>query len=291
LSILLLARACWLQGSASIPRTGVIAASAAFPFATWLLVSTGHLLPQTAHAKALFFAQTDWSVAHRASVLAGAIIESGLLLLLVGGFTIRRGGWVRTSFVLAVLVVATTTIPGAVVWNDYRYLTPLVPALLANLASRSSMMGRVLTVGASAVSLSFLPSSITTLRDEHEYWRDEMQLLSATIKHIPAHSVVLIHDAGIVAWLAPKLHLVDVVGLKSPRSIEWHRKFTHRTCEYGDALDGIARESNATYALALKDEPCSCIPASLQAKGWHVSRIAGPSHYRLFKLARPSQAR
>jgi hypothetical protein len=83
------------------------------------------------------------------------------------------------------------------------------------------------------------------------------------------------------------LHLVDVVGLKTPSSIAWHRRYTRDTCDYGDALDGIARQSRAQYALLLPDEVWGCIGTSLQTKGWTLQRIPTEGAYRLFKLSAP----
>lgn len=114
--------------------------------------------------------------------------------------------------------------------------------------------------------------------------------MSASLAPLPAASRILVHDAGLAAWVAPSMHLIDVVGLKTPSSIASHKSATLDSCHWGAALDQIARSQNARYALVLQRPFWNCVGSNLADRGWTLSPL--PSHggeYQLYALSRPPE--
>ncbi len=109
-----------------------------------------------------------------------------------------------------------------------------------------------------------------------------------TMAQLPPDTTVLIHDAGIVAWGRPHARLIDIVGLKTPSSVAFHRAYTRGACEWGRTLDAIARENRATYALILQGPFWGCVGTNLAMAGWVLTPLpSGQSRYQLYRIAKP----
>lgn len=110
------------------------------------------------------------------------------------------------------------------------------------------------------------------------------------VDKLPPGEKILLHDAGYVAWANSAYPMVDVVGLKSPKSIYYHRAYTSEQGQRGRALDHIARESGERYFIALKGVTgyWMNLPATLEQSGWKLQPMnaAEPGDYVLYSIDR-----
>jgi len=110
--------------------------------------------------------------------------------------------------------------------------------------------------------------------------------------HVPADAVVMVHDAGYIS-LQGRQPLVDLVGLKTPASVEAHRRFTWSQCRRDPrAMDAIARASGARYLVVLDDwDRIFELSAGLRQAGWSVLRAdgeRGATQYSVYRIAQPA---
>lgn len=293
LAILLIGRQCWRAPWTEALRTIAIAAAVAVPLEMWIFFETGHLVPQTAGAKIAFFAFWNWPVYWRIFVAFKVFAMTGFIVLLPGLLAYRGIGVTRGVFVVGVIAVEIALLPDAFGWNHGRYLVPLMPALLAGIAELSSEKGgSALTALVGAIALAIMPSSVEILRSDQLLTATESMVLPHTLSQVPDGGIVMIHDAGLPAWYAPRLRLIDVAGLKTPSNIEWHRKFTKSECGQGPASAAIARQSGAQYLLSLRYAPWNCIATGMRELGWKVDPLPSTgSGYQLYRLTAPTSAR
>lgn len=282
-----------LAGSGARIKTIALAAAPAALFALWYLVETGVPFPNTGGAKVAFFAETHLPLLQRTSIALVAVAGAGFLPLGIGLLRIRSvpAGWCVGVFALCWLVMAIWALPSALMHNHFRYLGPLIPALLyllaGMLAERRSIVLPAVLIGWTAMTLSlslpqFMPGMRFVAEGVHaaQYVRDK----------VPAGSTVLVHDAGIVAWMEPNVRIVDVVGLKTPPSALAHQRHTTRTGDWGKALDQIACQSGATHLVALKDDGFwENVAASLAKEGWmlEAQRLPDGIGYAVYKISHP----
>jgi hypothetical protein len=103
--------------------------------------------------------------------------------------------------------------------------------------------------------------------------------------------VIMVHDAGYIS-LRGSQPLIDLVGLKSPSSVEAHRRYTWTACRRDPrALDVIARASEAKYLVVLDDwDRIFELSAGLRRAGWSVLRAdreRGATRYTVYRIAHP----
>lgn len=275
-------------------RVALLAGVAALPFLIWVYVSTGSPLPNTSGAKVAFFAEGDWPIGRRVEVIAAAFAQNGFVLLLFGLFPLwfLRAGRASLFYIAAVLLVAAWALPGSLSWNEGRYLAPLVPVLLYGFtALRSHRLGTVLMSALAAWSVVTGISAVSHLARDRAAVSTDLRAISGMLHSVPRGSVVLVHDAGMPAWVDAPVLLVDVVGLKTPRSSEAHRALTHRSCAWGPALDRIARSAGAQYIVALRTGLWNCTVTNLQARGWDAKALSpAQGRYELYRLKPPAAA-
>ncbi|MFC2970196.1 hypothetical protein [Acidimangrovimonas pyrenivorans] len=266
-----------------------LAMASAMPWTIWVWLVTGHPLPTTASAKIAFYADTDTPLFERLHALGFALLESKLAPLVALGSVgfLRSGGWPCKVFVAGVLGVSMTELPHSVDFNDARYLAPLMPIFVAGLAAWRRTESAIVLVA--AWTLFWAPSDLHRLQSERQFDKRQLALVGQMTAPLPAGARVLIHDAGMVAWAAPRLHLVDAVGLETPSSISWHEKFTKEACAWSRALDHIAREGRVHYALILEQPFWRCIGENLAQAGWRLTPLpSSGSVYQLFRLTAPA---
>jgi len=288
LALLLLGRQCWGASPAVIARTLGLAGAMALPWLGWIYAETGQLIPATASAKIAFFAEDQQSFPSRLLLLGTALSASFLLPFFVIGLVGAQ--WHVRVFVLAVLAVAVLTLPGSMAWNDGRYQAPLLPALLVGIAGLRELRSGRLVLGLLCVwTVALLPHHIELLSRQ----RAANSRSVAAFQHIggslPPGTRVLVHDAGMIAWAAPHLKLTDAVGLKTPPSADFHRRYTRRSCEWDHALDAIARRNHVAYAVVLEEPFWRCVGTNLARAGWLMTEI-GPgsdTRYRFYRVAPP----
>lgn len=279
LAALLMARDLWLRRDWRRPA---IAALVALPFFLWLWAATGSVLPNTIGAKAAWF-RDDYGWGERLGRVGTSILLSFMVPPMIGLVPLwkRPAGRLLLLFLALWIGTVTVTYPNAMWSNDGRYWANAVPILcygLGPLTQRAVLGGVLLTFG--LLQLHPVPHG--------NPWAPMIE----AARRLPAGSTVLIHDAGEIAYANPPLKLVDVVGLKTPRSAEIVRAHHSRACRWGPALDQIARESGARYLIAMDHDLWACIPRNLAEEGWTVSPIhADPGAFTIYAIAPPSARR
>lgn len=275
-----------------------LAIAAALPWCLWYLIETGLPFPNTAGAKIVFFAQAMFPLGERFEFWSRALAISLLLPLFpaAAGLGRVRAGWCGAVFGATWLLLGLLTLPSSLAFNDARYLAPLVPVLVHGLAGLcgSTRLGSWYLLAlvpyslfTGAMGLSRLQVSIF---GEPRIWAPAADFVR---DHVPPGSVVLVHDAGWVAWKEPKVRLVDVVGLKTPESAKVHARFRSRDCQWGPALSHIAAANRATHLMVLQQPFWDCVGTNLQEQGWRLTPVfADPGGFSVFRIAPPSvQAR
>lgn len=286
LSALSLAQSVRNASAARRSSAIAIAILVSLPFLSWSYFETGHLLPSTMAAKLAFFREGNWPMSDRVAVFSRAIYSSGFIVLIPGLAGLRD--WRAWAFLASVILFLVAVLPGAFTWNDARYLGPLVPVFILGFAqaSRTSAMSCFIILLALSVAVT-APRRIADLNRSRTWNEAQAAALHASLAPLRPGSRILVHDAGIPAWVAPRMHLIDVVGLKTPSSIEAHENMTVAACNWGKAIDRIARTNRAQNALVLEAPFWRCVKSNLEDEGWTFTMLPSESEYRLYAITPP----
>jgi hypothetical protein len=155
---------------------------------------------------------------------------------------------------------------------------------------------------AAAQALILLPKHFTVYRTG--IWMMTVEyadVASFCNEHLPPGSRILIHDAGYISY-ATKFPLTDMVGLKTPSSIEVHKQLTYLSKGQARsvAISKIAASSRANYLIVIGSwERMFHISDGLRSKGWIVepvrvsngsnplglSPVNGFDHFTIFRIS------
>lgn len=278
---------CWLdrRDLRRLVFNGALALAAALPWLILYTVYTGWPIPNTGGAKVAFFAEATLGWRARWEILLGVVISGllGPLWLSIPALARRPAGLCALVFLICWLGLTAFVFPGGLHHNWFRYVSMVLPALLLGWAiifARKAawhplllalLLGWTLFTGASGVRI-YLDRSHTEALDR------AAQFIGAKL---PRDSVILVHDAGYLAWALPDHRLVDVVGLKSAASMEWHRRYTAQTGNRDVALNGIATGATAQYLVALADPPgfWGELALALKRSGWTLQPLSPVKDY------------
>lgn len=289
--------AAWAKATAPALTTLLLAAATAAPFVVWLRVDTGAWWPQTMDAKRLFFAEGCRPALFKGR-FAWALIEDWLALTLplAAGLAVAatdRLGRIGLATACGVLGVFAWTLPGGLAHNDFRYLTPVLAPWgilgFARLAARPGAVGSGASVLAALwIALSW-PARDLDLRYAAEL-KDSAEWVGA---HADAGATVLVHDAGALSVFTDR-PLVDLVGLKTPSSVEAHASRTWQSCgaDRATAIAAIARRSRARYVVIGEEwARYFHVAEALAGHGWRLTLVRGrPANargYDVFRLDPP----
>jgi hypothetical protein len=271
----------------------LLALASFLPWSIWYLVETGAPFPNTAGAKVIFFGQAVLPFPKRLLFWGQAIYASLLLPLLPAalGLAWVRAGWCGALFAAVWLLVALVTLPGSLAFNDARYLAVIVPVLtygLAGIAARQTWGRWYVLALASFTAVTFVHAA-SRLHDEIVVGAPVWERPADFVRdHVPPGSVVLVHDAGWVAWKNPRVKLIDVVGLKSPASAEVHRRYRARDCQWGPALSEIAAKNQATHVVVLEQLFWNCVGRNLREAGWRTTPVyREPGYFAVYRIQAP----
>ena len=106
-------------------------------------------------------------------------------------------------------------------------------------------------------------------------------------EHLPPGSRILIHDAGYLSY-ATKFPLTDMVGLKTPSSVEFHKDLTYPSNgkDRVVAISKIAASSHANYMIVIGSwEIMFHISDGLRSKGWSVEPVRVPNGLNPLRLS------
>lgn len=286
-------------------RDVVLAGIVALPFLAWTWMSLGSLVPTTAKAKELFFPGQGAPWRTKAAGLLLGLVAYGLLpVAAAAALAWRAKLWLPLTIFIASFVLALwLTFPSAFLTNYGRYFFVLVPAwlyLALDLTQSARRRGtrRLLFAVLAVSTLLMLPISIREYTGDEQLAAREYVSLAAWLNaNLPPDAVVLIHDAGYLAY-ATRFRLVDVVGLKTPGSIAYHRACTAPSGgrDRRRAVSAIALASGARYAVFMQDPAgfWSALATDLASTGWNVRAVRQPSMpngYTVYALTPPADTR
>ncbi|WP_394659475.1 hypothetical protein [uncultured Novosphingobium sp.] len=262
----------------------------ATPFALWSLCESGHVLPNTIGAKLAFFAQSQIDPVGRVKAVLVCLVASQLLPLFAG----LAAAWHNTLtsicmvFIITILAVALATEPASLGWNEYRYLMTLIPILLfCCMQLTCGKQGHLLPLALLTWSIMLLPATLANLWNSEQKTAVELRALAHVAATIPPGTPVLVHDAGMIAWVAPQLRLIDVVGLKTPYSAAAHRRSTLASCGWDSALNDTAGHFHVQYMIVLQKPMWNCVASNLIRAGWSARALpynSATSQYRAFAI-------
>ena len=273
----------------------------ALPWIVWSYAENGSLSTSTMAAKCYFFAQAGWPLAFKTASVTQSLwvfgTELGLLTCFacfLGRTALGRGG---IAFGIILVAAYYAQFPGALGTYNGRYLCPLVPFFVLGAAQALCHQRQAVRLGATAGLTLALGLAVWTTPT---YWRQHLNGCRFTITeldgvadwcnhHLPVSSTLLIHDAGYLSCKT-HFHLIDLVGLKTPGSIAYHRKLTYPSNGLlrSEAIDQIALESRPNYLLVLDSwEQVHQIAAGLQAAGWNVRLLNNQFAYKVYSLKPP----
>jgi hypothetical protein len=279
----------------------MIASLCAVPWVLWTWAVTGSPIPATINAKKAWFAEmglpagvkTRWVASEVASFLVSFGLVSLIALLLIWRTWIGRVG---AAFAVVLVAAYWLNIPGALGHYEQRYQYVLAPILLLG-AATGFRLGTPRAHSALAILLLAQALLFAPLR-----WHEHQQGRAFTVRELEGvaswcrdnlapGSVLLIHDAGYIAWAAP-FRMADLVGLKTPSSIQDHQDLTlpSRGAQRPVAMARIASRSRATHLVVLSTWGAIFqITQGLSSQGWTVDPLRTTGEYRVFRLAPPRE--
>ena len=278
-----------------------ILAACAAPWLLWMWTETGGLMPQTVAAKRAFFAQERWPWYRKLWVVAYALgqffLQVGPLAIAIVGLRSRREGRLALMFALIMLALFAQQFPAGLNHNAQRYLCIFVPLLLAGLAFAMQAAKRAerrwlrwLAAASAAYALACAPGSVRLYATCIEFVRGELNDVAQWANaNLPADARVAVHDAGYAAFAIDRA-LVDVVGLKTPRSREIHERITAPSAgrARGEALAQILAESEADYLIVwIGWDHDFALIAGLRAAGVVLEPVRAEGAYRIYRIVVP----
>jgi hypothetical protein len=235
------------------------ALAVALPILAWVRVDTGAWLPQTMSAKAAWFAEScrPWSV--KLTMVRQALEEVlgprqlaplSLALLALVLTPLGRVGIVAS---LVSLAAYAALLPGGLFHNIFRYTYAIVvPWMVFGLAQAATVSAapRVVDAVLAILTAFAVSATVPVVRDLHHTTNDLIATATWVDAHTPQDAVLLVHDAGAISEFA-RHRAVDIVGLKTPETIEAHRRWTLPSCgvDRGVAVSAIARAARASYLI------------------------------------------
>jgi hypothetical protein len=304
LAIILIATVGWqlvrAQETSRLWALLLAAAAGAAPCLVWFAASTGHLLPTTVSAKAAWFAEQGlprstkihdtWLAVRR------FVRQVGPLLLAVPALAAFVVGRAALLFALVFYGVYFYRYASELDFYFDRYQYVLMPAVLVGLLwlmARPSTAWRRAGLGLGFASLVF---ALVTFPGHWADWTGSREFTTTQLRsvaewastHIPRTSVVMVHDAGYIAY-GTDLHLVDFVGLKTPAAVKLNERDIVAETDWpgrAKALNSLARSKQPRYLIVLKSWDYDFgITQAFRTEGWQLRllrRAAGVDGYDVY---------
>ena len=292
------------RGAARPILTGPgLALLCAAPWALWYGLNLGTPYPSTMEAKRLFFAQDVSPLPLKAQMIGKdlAAFAADLGLVTLCALLLIRTSLGRLGLLSALALIGAYWLrfPGAFGFYEGRYLYPLLPLLLYGAAAAFRAGPRLRTAATALLVLCLMQS----------YWRApdfwaRHQVFCGFTRHdlagtaawcnanLPPDATVLVHDAGYISF-GTRLHLVDMVGLKTPASVAAHRALTEPSggARRGEAVSRIALQNRCDYLVVLDGwEGAFGLTSGLRAQGWDVRLVNAQYAYHIYALRPPRRS-
>ena len=273
-------------------RCGGVALAAAAPWLAWQFAATGSIIPATIVAKRYYFAESAVSAEVKWAWVIGSftalMLACGPLAAAALALPFTAVGRVAMLFTAALLAAYYLQFPGALTHAQGRYLYVLLPFLLVGAASAFEMTIFALAAAAQAALLA--PFTWREHAAEQiKTRRDLAGVASWCTGNLPAGSRLLIHDAGYISY-ATSFPMQDIVGLKTPANIAFHRVWTYPThgANRAAAIDAAARRSGAKYLIVLDLwDGLFKITSGLHNHGWTVEPLRINGDYHVYRITPP----
>ncbi|MFA5170703.1 MAG: hypothetical protein WC426_03975 [Sulfuriferula sp.] len=304
LSILLMGRQSWLRWQhrpvlSPLLLDGIILMLSALPWLLWIHWDTGQFIPATISAKAAYFAEGGLPAAVKLINMLSAINIMTVVTALLGFLLIPRTALTVISFAffIAFMTAYYLQLPGGLHHNYFRYLQILAPfslfALISNARHRS--ITQYLIPLATLLVVWTLPVAWSTYVNGNANTQYKLAAVAVWANsNLPDDARILIHDTGYLAY-ATRFELVDVVGLKTPASVEFHERLTEPSLgkNRAEAINQIASHFRPTYAIILNDDGkfWGKIAFALEGHGWKLQLLRPAPNigdYAVYRLAAPS---
>jgi hypothetical protein len=272
-------RSRWLRDSLIVAGSGFLGM-----WIYWQL--TGHLLPNTIEAKRQFFAYYSRPLWLN-TLVAGVFLTSWIarvgpsvmgIALSLRHQTDRIVGWAFAGL-LAGLAVSG---PNVIEHNFFRYLQPLsVPLMVAGLCQLKFRSGAAWLALCGLWTAFCLPvTALDWMLSQRIVVDGQQSVASWLSSNARPGSVVLVHDAGLLSEYT-NMSLTDLVGLKTPRATEWHRRLTGPSQgeRRAEAVHRLACETSPQYYVAFNGwEKVFGLTDGLTEFGWDPKPL---HHYRV----------
>ena len=285
-------------------RCVLVALIAAAPWMLWQLASTGSIVPATIAAKRYYFAESNVSAQIKWIWVAGSFVAllraCGPLMAAAIALPFSAIGRIAIVFTAVLLAAYYCQFPGALTHAQSRYLYILLPFLLFGAASTFRLLQpwpaprRWMTLFALVAACQTVLLAPFTWREhagEQNQTRVELAGVAAWCNaHLPKGSRLLIHDAGYISC-ATHFQMEDLVGLKTPSNIAFHRDLTYPSNgrRRAAAINAAALASHADYLIVLDVwNGIFQITDGLRENGWRLDQVRKEGIYRVYRMTRPS---
>ena len=265
-------------------RSAGFFAAAASPWLLLYLVDTGTLYPNTIEAKRNFFAEGCWAPEARLAKVRESFVQFregiGYFAYAAALLFMTITGWVGLIFGAVFTYTYYERFPGALEHYEQRYMYALIPWLFyatAQLIASQKLLPRLLAAALFGVCIWQAYPRLGPRWAFHEscvgFTRFELDPLASWLDTNARGQKLLLHDAGYVGFFvdAP---MADMVGLKTPASIEPHRELTWAQCSgaaRNEAIHRIALHEQPKYVVLLAGwDHIYGISQGLRAHGWQL---------------------
>jgi hypothetical protein len=274
------------------------------PWVMWYWSSTGLPYPETIGAKQAFFAENHWTFSLKWQhftrdlfaffAVLGNFNFLGMLILL----SLTPLGRIGLVFIVFLLAGYCLVMPDAVACNSQRYVYILIPILLFGVISVIKYSVEWIHWSANCLLVIAVAWSLFYLPNNWNFYVEQSRAMTSGLietahwcrAHLPVNSKVLVHDAGYISFATP-LHLIDMVGLKTPSNIRFHQALTlpsggaHRI----EAIAAIIRYSHAQYWVVLPEyESYFGLIHDVEKFGWRLQLLRpvvdGKYNYRVYRI-------
>lgn len=290
-----------------------IAGVAALPFALWLWRETGSPIPSSVPAKEYFFAEAYLPLAIRLEMALKPIVAALLLTFPLALFLwFIRPAWllaICVIFIMGIFGAYLIKLPDMLAISIGRYMFILLPVLSLGIAqgvaSRRPIHRKIATV---LIGLAVIPNvfALAVQQKSYSQWSgifgaNLRAVAEWTRTRLPAGSVIMVHDAGYIAY-RDSFRLIDMVGLKTPGAILVNRALTYPSAgrDRGAAIAKIAFAYHPQYLIDIKNwETQFGITEGLRQNGWALTPIyespaqpgTSPAYiYRVYALTPPNRS-
>ncbi len=231
----------------------------ALPFALWYFIALGTPFPQTLSAKRYFFAEEGTALSQKCFTTINQFVGFGdsmgifNLISMLTLMLLRPLSRLFLLFFLVFLLLYLIDFPDGLVNQAYRYLYIWLPLMIYGVLACIQHRNILIKIFANMIlillfscSLFYSPTHLKTYLAVYRAVAQEQILLKTWYeKNIPPGSTILVQDAGYIAY-ATHFHLIDLVGLKTPAIIRYHREITFPSAGQKRAL-AIADIIRATH--------------------------------------------